>query len=200
LVKFYAPWCLRSQSFGSTWEDIASELKGEAENYVNVARVDCAAHREIGIRFNITGFPTVKMFHKGKLYHYEGKLEANALVQFARGDFKFENSNDVPPELGMFGEVAIIIKHAYHKAIDDFNTGNYFTQDILLMSMPVLFTCALILITSVPFASSTIRKDQSLQSNTLKKRKNLVEPDDDDDDDDDDADQLFVGGVKRINS
>jgi thioredoxin-like negative regulator of GroEL len=40
-------------------EELATELKGVA----NVAKVDVTGNRDIGNRFDIKGFPTIKFFH-----------------------------------------------------------------------------------------------------------------------------------------
>lgn len=164
------------------WEDVATELKGDLDNYVNVAEVDCHANREVGARFNITGFPMVKMFSKGRIYNYEGAREIKAIVQFARGEFMFHSSELVPPDLGLFGEVIMILKHAYTTALNDIENGHYYTKDIFLMSFPFLFFITLILITCVP--SRTERNIQKMKNERLKlkKKNDLVEADDDDED------------------
>ena len=152
-------------------------MRSDPDNYVNVAKVDCDAHREIGSRFDIKGFPTVKMISKGKMYEYKGKKEAGEIIEFARGNFKFEESEDVPADLGLWGEVQKILKHAYKTAINDYNAGNFFTKDIFLISMPFLFIISLLLIIVLPVGpSSPSPRDRKLRT---KKKQDLVEPDDD---------------------
>jgi thioredoxin-like negative regulator of GroEL len=51
------------------WEEVASKLAGE----VNIAKVDVPANQDLGRRFEIKGFPTLKFFSKGKSYTYKGK-------------------------------------------------------------------------------------------------------------------------------
>lgn len=59
-MKFYAPWCGHCKKMEPTWDELATSLKGK----VNVAKVDVTANRELGSRFDIKGFPTVKFFSK----------------------------------------------------------------------------------------------------------------------------------------
>merc|ERR1719197_1957354 len=60
LVKFYAPWCSHCKRMEPVWEDVATNLRQGSDNYVNVAKVDCDAHRGIGSRFDIKAFPSIK--------------------------------------------------------------------------------------------------------------------------------------------
>ena len=68
-VKFYAPWCGHCKTLAPAWEEISQSLVGE----VNVAKVDVPANQDLGRRFDIKGFPTLKLFVKGKSYTYKGK-------------------------------------------------------------------------------------------------------------------------------
>jgi len=53
-------------------------LKGKA----SVAKVDCTVESEIGDRFSITGYPTLKLLTNGKLYEYNGDRSEEDLVKF----------------------------------------------------------------------------------------------------------------------
>jgi len=58
-VKFYAPWCGHCQRMVGAWEEV-----GQAEPDVVIAKLDASAHPEIGARFGVRGFPTLKFFSK----------------------------------------------------------------------------------------------------------------------------------------
>ena len=60
LVEFYAPWCGHCKKLSPTWESLATNLKGK----VNVGKVDVPENRDLGSRFGIKGFPTIKFFSK----------------------------------------------------------------------------------------------------------------------------------------
>lgn len=60
-IEFYAPWCGHCKKLIPTWEEAATKLKG----IVNVAKVDATAHRELGQRFGVRGFPTLLLFTAG---------------------------------------------------------------------------------------------------------------------------------------
>jgi len=62
LIEFYAPWCGHCKSLAPTYEKLAKAYASE-KNIV-IASVDADAHRELGTRFGVTGFPTLKYFPK----------------------------------------------------------------------------------------------------------------------------------------
>ena len=81
--KFYAPWCGHCQALTPAWAAAAKALKG----IVNVAAVDCDAHKEVAAKHGVRGFPTIKFFYvQGgavKSVDYSGGRDAPAIVGFA---------------------------------------------------------------------------------------------------------------------
>ena len=59
-------------------EEVASELKG----LVSVARVDVMSNRDVGTRFGISGFPTLKLFSQGHIYTFTGRRSVEEIVEF----------------------------------------------------------------------------------------------------------------------
>jgi protein disulfide-isomerase A6 len=60
----------------------------ERESSVVIAKVDADAHRELGSRFDVQGFPTLKFFPKGVTKSpesYEGGRTADDIVNFING-------------------------------------------------------------------------------------------------------------------
>ncbi|CAI5742432.1 unnamed protein product [Peronospora destructor] len=84
LVEFYAPWCGHCKKLAPIYEQVADNLKGQA----NVAKVDVTDNAELGKRFGIRGFPTVLLFSHGKSYKFGGKRTLEELLVFTRGGFK----------------------------------------------------------------------------------------------------------------
>ncbi len=146
LIKFYAPWCGHCRKMEPTYERVAELLHGE----VNVARVDVPANRELGTRFDVKGFPTIKFLSKGKVYDYAGRRTAEDLVEFAKGGYQIQQPKEIMPALGMFGEILIVFKHAYTQAADDLKKGKFFTIDVFLSFMPIVFLLFVALIFMIP--------------------------------------------------
>ncbi|KAJ1388684.1 hypothetical protein B484DRAFT_459767 [Ochromonadaceae sp. CCMP2298] len=128
------------------YEEVATALDG----LVNVARVDVPANRDLGTRFEIKGFPTIKLLSKGKVYDYNGKRRTEDILIFARGGYEIHSPEDVPPAMGIFGEVMYVFRHAYKKAGADLKSGNYFTIDVFLTFLPFLFGALIVLIMVIP--------------------------------------------------
>ncbi|OTF71502.1 hypothetical protein BLA29_006824, partial [Euroglyphus maynei] len=58
LVEFYAPWCGHCKNLAPIWAEVATELKGK----VRVGAVDATVHQSLASRYEIRGFPTIKVF------------------------------------------------------------------------------------------------------------------------------------------
>jgi len=83
-IKFYATWCGHCKAMAPDWEKVATSLKGK----VKIGKVDAATDRILAKRFEIQGFPTLKLFPVGKksdslAQSYEGPRKAEDLEKYA---------------------------------------------------------------------------------------------------------------------
>lgn len=81
IVEFYAPWCGHCKSLVPEYKKAAEALKG----VVKMGSVDADAHRDIGGRFGVRGFPTIKIFAKNKNspIDYNGARSAQGFIDAA---------------------------------------------------------------------------------------------------------------------
>eukprot|EP00918_Siedleckia_nematoides_P062881 GHVU01136976.1.p1 GENE.GHVU01136976.1~~GHVU01136976.1.p1 ORF type:complete len:199 (+),score=21.74 GHVU01136976.1:79-675(+) len=91
-VKFFAAWCGHCQSLAPTWETLATDLKGR----VNIAKVDVPQNAMLQKRFKIRGFPTLMLFHNGRVYDYSGARALMEMKKFALGGYEQTTSKKVP--------------------------------------------------------------------------------------------------------
>jgi len=98
LVEFYAPWCGHCKKLAPIWEQVATDLKGS----VNVAKLDATEHTYTARRFDVRGFPTIKLLHRGNMYDFNGQRTAKDLAEFASKTFETAASKPIPPPFGWF--------------------------------------------------------------------------------------------------
>ncbi|TNN59479.1 Protein disulfide-isomerase A4 [Liparis tanakae] len=81
LVEFYAPWCGHCKTLAPEYEKAAKELSQRSPP-IPLAKVDGTVENEIAGRFEVTGYPTIKIFRKGKAFDYNGPREQRGIVDF----------------------------------------------------------------------------------------------------------------------
>ncbi|CEP02695.1 unnamed protein product (mitochondrion) [Plasmodiophora brassicae] len=81
LVEFYAPWCGHCQQLAPKWQKAANSLKG----VVRFGAVDATASTGLASRYDIKGYPTIKVFgvDKSSPIDYPGARTTKALSSFA---------------------------------------------------------------------------------------------------------------------
>ena len=81
LVEFYAPWCGHCKKLQPEWDSAAKTLKESAPE-VRLAKVDATENRDTGSKFDVQGFPTIKLFNNGAAAEYKGGREAADIVAY----------------------------------------------------------------------------------------------------------------------
>lgn len=83
LVEFFAPWCGHCKKLAPVYEELATNFEF-AKDKVSIAKVDADAEKELGRRFGVQGFPTLKWFD-GKSdtpTDYQGGRDLESLSSF----------------------------------------------------------------------------------------------------------------------
>jgi len=144
LLEFYAPWCGHCKHLTPTYEQLATQLKGK----VNVAKIDCTVERELGNRFGIRGYPTIKFLQEGKLYEYTGDRAAASFVSFVSDGYKSVIPKAVPaPGSGpTFFDELVEVFAPLEKAL----RNNAWIALSVLFILGVLIGGLVLLATSVP--------------------------------------------------
>ncbi|XP_061520517.1 protein disulfide-isomerase A3-like isoform X2 [Phycodurus eques] len=79
LVKFYAPWCGHCKKLAPEFEKAAGKLKGS----VQLAKVDCTSQVDTCSRFDVSGYPTLKIFRNGRdSGSYDGPRSAEGICRY----------------------------------------------------------------------------------------------------------------------
>lgn len=84
LVEFFAPWCGHCKALAPEYATAATELKSSPA--VALASVDCTEHRDLCSKYDVKGFPTLKVFRKGveKPADYDGPRKADGIVSYMK--------------------------------------------------------------------------------------------------------------------
>jgi len=89
LVWFYAPWCKHCKQLEPEMEGAANELDGWG---ITIAKVDGTREKELADQYNVAGWPTLKMFRKGRVYEYNGPREKQNIIDFMKDQSKLPSA------------------------------------------------------------------------------------------------------------
>ena len=145
MVYFYAPWCIRCNKFHPEYEKAASILRKEN---LYLAKVDATVEKQLDQRFQLRGFPIIKLFIRGKEIEYNKERNAVDVINWMRRKTngpatenlntieeveKFKKENEVV--LIYFGDdkkdIEEFIKVARNN--DDYQFGIIKSEDIIKM-------------------------------------------------------------------
>ncbi|KAJ1948999.1 hypothetical protein EC988_004945, partial [Linderina pennispora] len=77
-IKFYAPWCPHCQHLAPVWAELGGKLRGK----MNVGSVNCDEATSLCSKYNVQGYPTLKLLWDGETADYKGERELKALEKF----------------------------------------------------------------------------------------------------------------------
>ena len=88
MVEFYAPWCGHCKALEPEYTEAARKLKGQ----VKLGKVDATVETDLASRFQVKGYPTIKIFNYGlenkgdsKAVDYQGERTASGIYSHMTG-------------------------------------------------------------------------------------------------------------------
>jgi len=83
---FYTEWCPHCKTAKPVWYDFKKQMDGKQVNgiKINFYEVDCDKDSETADKFNVKGFPTIKMLKGKQIIEYDAKPSSDTLHEFVR--------------------------------------------------------------------------------------------------------------------
>ena len=88
LVMFYADWCGHCKKLKPTWDELSKEVNENESSGVKMVKVNCGdpnkneKHKLIMKKYDIAGYPTIKLIEGDKVSEYEGQRTKEGIMKF----------------------------------------------------------------------------------------------------------------------
>jgi protein disulfide-isomerase A6 len=107
LVEFFAPWCGHCKTLAPVYEQLAHDFEFAKDKLV-IAKVNADSEKDLGKRFGVQGFPTIKFFD-GKSdtpEDYNGGRDLESLTEFLtkKTGVRPKKAKPVPSQVEMLND------------------------------------------------------------------------------------------------
>ena len=112
LINFYADWCRFSNMLAPVWDEAADKVARQFPGQqVVVGKIDCDQESELGVRYHITKYPTIKYVQNGVLAkkEFRGQRSVESFINFVSEHIKDPISDLSEP--GLLGALDVKKRH-----------------------------------------------------------------------------------------
>ena len=86
---FFTTWCPYCKKARIEWDKFKEEVNKnnlfEQVYEINFKEIDCDKNADLAKKFNIEGYPTIKLEKNGEIYNYDAKPTTSHLMEFLKG-------------------------------------------------------------------------------------------------------------------
>ena len=86
LYYFYTTWCPHCKKSMPIWKELKSDIgDNKFKGYrINFLEVDCDKDKETADKFNVQGYPTIKLVKGNTVIDYDAKPSKDTLMEFLK--------------------------------------------------------------------------------------------------------------------
>ncbi|KAJ2733083.1 hypothetical protein IW152_003319 [Coemansia sp. BCRC 34962] len=112
-VKFYAPWCTHCQHLAPIWTQLGEASKGK----VNIGKINCDEASALCAKYNVQGYPTLKLLWEGETTDFKGARDLDSLSTFVNNVMAQPNAVQSTADLQRARKASdVVYLFAYDKA------------------------------------------------------------------------------------
>jgi len=84
VILFYTTWCPACKKAKPIWNQVKEEMNGKELNGKEIIfrEVDCDKEEALADKFNIEGYPTIKMVVSGNVIEYDARPDVDTMIEF----------------------------------------------------------------------------------------------------------------------
>jgi thiol-disulfide isomerase/thioredoxin len=84
LYFFYTNWCPHCKNAMPVWKQFKTEMNNKTikGNQINFIEVDCEKDKKLADKFNVKGYPTIKLVKGNQVIEYDAKPNVETLHEF----------------------------------------------------------------------------------------------------------------------
>ena len=84
LMYFYTTWCPHCKNARAEWDKFKARVGNNKINgySINFLEVDCDKDEQEANKYDVEGYPTIKLIKGGSVIEYDAKPDAKTLMQF----------------------------------------------------------------------------------------------------------------------
>jgi thiol-disulfide isomerase/thioredoxin len=89
IYYFYTEWCPYCKKAQPEWDAFKSKVENtHYEQHIIFREIDCDQESKLAEKYNVEGYPTIKIIWKDDIYDYDAKPDRGHLMDFLNGTIK----------------------------------------------------------------------------------------------------------------
>tara|TARA_X000000368_G_scaffold400580_2_gene372586 strand:- start:10296 stop:10781 length:486 start_codon:yes stop_codon:yes gene_type:complete len=85
IMYFYTEWCPYCKKAKPEWSKFQTYINNITRNLdynIYLTTINCDEQKDLADKYNIEGYPTVKLIYKSDVYDFDAKITKNNLIEF----------------------------------------------------------------------------------------------------------------------